>query len=132
MSGVLHLERIESSVGTGFPDVSVAGGGKQFLIETKVSKIGEGKEWLYFERFQLSFYAKRLRFTDDRGIYVIALCQNEIKFWHAKDLIDSPREPYKKWNRILLNTALEPFITLTKPWGVRDMEISALRMIKET
>jgi hypothetical protein len=116
MAGVLHLERIESAVGTGFPDVSAAGGGKQFLIETKVAKVGEGTEWLYFERFQLPFYMKRLRYTNNKGVFVLAMCSSGVCLWRASDLIDSPREPYRKWTRIDLQLAAKPFSVVKGPF----------------
>lgn len=132
MSGLLHLERIESSVGTGFPDVSAAGGGKQFLIETKVSKQADGRDYLYFERFQLSFYQKRLRYTEGKGVYIVAACNDLFNVWHAIDLVNSPREPYRKWNRIDIGACLPPFLSIKKPWSKDKIMDVAGALIKET
>lgn len=121
MAGVLHLERIESAVGTGFPDVSAAGGGKQFLIETKVAKMGEGTEWLYFERFQLPFYMRRLKYTDNKGVFVLALCSEGICLWKAGDILDSPREPYRKWMRVNLKEARPSVADIIPPFSMTMM-----------
>ena len=107
------MERIESSVGAGFPDVSAAGGGKQFLIETKVAKSG----WLYFERFQIPFYMKRLKYTNGRGIYVIAADDDKLVVHHACDIVKAPKEPYKKWMRVKVEDIEHPLTVLEKPWS---------------
>jgi len=134
MSGLLHLERIESSVGTGFPDVSAAGGGKQFLIETKVAKPVDKDDFLYFERFQLSFYQKRLRYTKGGGIFIIAFCPQDetIKTWEASAILDAQREPYKKWNRIKVYNISRPIFSLVKPWSKFDMQSLGALMIEKT
>lgn len=132
MSGLLHLERIESAVGTGFPDVCAAGGGKQFLIETKVAKPGEGRDWLYFERFQLAFYQKRLRYTNDKGIYIVAACDDLFNVWHAVDILNAPREPYRKWNRIDVKLIAQPLVFISKPWTKIQVLEAANMMINET
>lgn len=134
MSGLLHLERIESAVGTGFPDVSAAGGGKQFLIETKVAKPVDGQDFLYFERFQLSFYQKRLRYTEGTGIFIIALCTQDdtIKVWGASAILDAKREPYKKWNRVKVSDIDSPLLTLLKPWTEKDLFVLGMVMIQNT
>ena len=132
MSGMLHLERIESSVGTGFPDVSVAGGGKQFLIETKVAKPVGSADFLYFERFQLPFYQKRLKYTDGKGIFIVALCDDCFVVWKAIDVLNAPREKYRKWSRVEGNKIKNPLFCLPKPWPKQSLELAAGLMIKES
>ena len=134
MSGILHLERIESSIGSGFPDVCAAGKGKQFLIETKVSKLSEGRDMLYFERFQLAFYQKRMRYTEGKGVFVLALCNEntDIKLWKADSVVDAPREPYKKWNRVAIDGISEPLFEGRKPWNRLCLELFAKAMLENS
>ena len=134
MSGILHLERIESSIGSGFPDVSAAGQDKQFLIETKVSKLSEGRDMLYFERFQLAFYQKRLRYTSGKGVFVLALCNEDkdICLWDAVKILAAPREPYKKWNRVDVSSIGAPLWKESRPWGKPSMESLARVMIEKS
>lgn len=130
MSGILHLERIESSVGTGFPDISAAGDGKQMLIETKVAK----GEWLYFERFQLSFHKKRMRYTDGKGVFVLAMCENDtsIILWNSADVVKAPREPYKKWNRVKVSDIQNELMRIEGKWPRDQMQSMARLIIKES
>lgn len=134
MSGILHLERIESSIGSGFPDVSAAGEGKQFLIETKVSKLSEGRDVLYFERFQLAFYQKRIRYTSGKGMFILALCNEnkDIVLWDAPTILAAPREPYKKWNRINIAEIGLPIWEESRPWGKPSMISLARTMIEKS
>jgi len=129
MSGVLHLERIENSLGAGFPDVSAAGGGKQFLIETKVAK----GEFIYFEKFQIPFYKKRLRYTNGKGIFVMALCEaNELMIWEASCFVDTKLEPYKKWNRVKVSDVDPPFIHLSGTLAKLSMQNVAKTLINKS
>lgn len=134
MSGILHMERIESSIGSGFPDVCAAGQGKQMLIETKVSKPSEGRDMLYFERFQLAFYQKRLRYTDGKGVFILALCNEnkDIRLWGAQTILDAPREPYKKWNRINIDGIGGTLWEQSKPWLKPSMESLAKTIIEKS
>lgn len=130
MSGVLHLERIENSVGSGFPDVSAAGDGSQFLIETKVAKTHGGHECMFFERFQLPFYMKRLRYTRGKGIYVLTLNEegNYIYAYAARDLLESHREAYKRWMTIRLDDVV-PIYMVNKTFTKDKMKGLARHLI---
>lgn len=129
MSSVLHLERIENAVGVGFPDVSAAGGGKQFLIETKVAK----GEFLYFEKFQIPFYKKRYRYTDGKGIFIMALCEEkELLVWDASVFVGATLEPYKKWNRVKVTEVADPFIRLTGNIPKLTMQGVAKKLIEKS
>ncbi len=130
----LHLERIESSVGTGFPDVCAAGGGKQFLIETKVSKLLDGKEFLFFEKFQLPFHQKRLRYTEGKGVFVMALCNSGgvIYTWSSQTVLQAPRDTYKKWTRVDVANIGQPISILRRPWTTKTMEVLAELLIEKS
>lgn len=101
------------------------------MIETKVSKKGEGFDWLYFERFQLPFYQKRRKYTHGKGIFILALCSEntEIRLWNSRHILDAPREPYRKWNRIEVGNIEDPLLCFEKPWTVEDMRGMAHLMI---
>lgn len=128
MSGVLHLERIESAVGTGVPDISAAGGGKQFWIETKVEKSG----YLYFERFQIPWMKKRSKYTNSRGIFVLALCEDTIKCFDAGVIISATREPYRKWSRIRTEDIDSCLWSQVKPWPNTTMEELAKLLVEKS
>ena len=132
MEQTLHLARIENSVGSGFPDISAAGDGKQFLIETKVAKVHMGDDTLFFEKFQIPFAMKRLRYTNKKGMFVIALCKDEeeICVFVMQSVIAAPRSVYKKWTTVKLCDLGEPFARLERPFSVAMMNGIAEKMIR--
>lgn len=131
MEGVLCLDRIENSIGSGFPDVSAAGQGRQFLIETKVSKFHEGLDYLFFERFQIAFYQRRLRYTNGKGVFIMALCNYDMDLavYEASTIVAAPRESYKKWNLVNVND-LQPMRVVTKAFSQETMEGIAKMLIE--
>ena len=132
MEQVLHLARIENSVGSGFPDISAAGDGKQFLIETKVAKVHMGDDTLFFEKFQIPFAMKRLRYTNKKGMFVMALCkaEEEICVFTMAAVIAAQREVYKKWTIVKLTDLGTPFEVLERPFSVTMMCDMAEKMIR--
>lgn len=131
MEQTLHLARIENSVGSGFPDISAAGMGKQFLIETKVSKVHAGYDSLFFEKFQIPFAMKRLRFTAGKGMFVMALCrdQEEIVVYNMSAIIAAERFVYKKWTVVPLPNIAVAFAVLERPFSVGAINAIAEKMI---
>jgi hypothetical protein len=133
MEGPLCLDRIENSIGSGFPDLCAAGGGKQFLIETKVSKLLNGVDSLFFEKFQLAFYMRRTACTGGKGVYIAALCNYEMDlcFYDAMQFNRVARHPYKKWNVVSVSD-LTPFVTLTKSFSKEKMLEIAQMLIQRS
>lgn len=115
MKQVLTMDRIENSIGNGFPDISCAGKGKQFFIESKVEKSG----FVYFEKFQIPWMMTRLRYTDQKGVFVSVMADNEdrkIHTFEAKHIIATPREPYKKWVRLKITDIKETLSVIEAPF----------------
>jgi hypothetical protein len=91
-----HAERIENAATTGTPDINYALFPAQGWLETKVLKSG----FLYFERFQIPWFSKRLRATGGHYVWVLATDQVSAFLYSATSILAAPREPYKKWVRV--------------------------------
>lgn len=102
--------RIENAVGSGIPDISYALQGRQGWCETKV--IHSGK--IFFERFQLPWFKKRLRHTDGKDLWVLALDKDGVKLYAAADLIQAPREKIRKWT-VIKTADVIPLAVVKRP-----------------
>lgn len=86
--------RVENAVGSGMPDINYAIFPRQGWCETKV--IHSGK--IFFEKFQLPWFKKRLRHTGGKDLWVLALDKDGVKLYAAADLVEAPREKIRKWS----------------------------------
>ena len=108
-----HLTRIENKLGSGTPDVSYSIGGCTGWMETKVIK--EGRLW--FEKFQLPWMSKRLRFCRPTDLWVLAVSEDRlvIHLWPAWRVVKAPRLGIRKWSTVLVSD-LDEFYRCSKPW----------------
>lgn len=107
--------RVENSAQSGTPDINYAiavmGRTAQGWIETKVSHPGG----LHFEKFQLPWMKRRLRYTGDRFVWVLALIHDMVFLIEAKNIVNKPTYLKGKWLVIAYHD-LQPKVTLSKPW----------------
>lgn len=92
-----HAVRIENVSESGTPDINYAIHGTQGWIETKVAK----GPYLYFERFQIPWFRKRLRVTEGRHVWVLAKVGDHANLYPARVFIEAERSSYQKWTRVL-------------------------------
>lgn len=103
--------RIENAVGSGMPDINYAfAPRRQGWCETKV--IHSGK--IFFEKFQLPWMKKRLRHTEGKDLWVLALDKDGVKLYAAADLIEAPREKIRKWT-VVRTANVAPLVWVKRP-----------------
>lgn len=94
-----EVQRIENSINPGCPDVYYSAEGQANWIETKIIKLREGFNCLWFEKFQIPWMRRFFKtgfaniwvlggYDDDRGTMIV---------YHCKEIINAPTHPYKKW-----------------------------------
>jgi hypothetical protein len=105
-------DRIENAIGSGLPDINYAIEGVQGWLEAKISHSGQR---LFFEKFQLAWYIKRLRHTQGRGVWVIAANDEELWLYAASAMVAAPRTPQGKW-LVVQQASLAPTVYGIKPW----------------
>lgn len=109
-----HLVRVENAAETGTPDINYAIFPTQGWIETKVAKSG----FLYFEKFQIPWFRKRIRATGGHHTWVLATEQVSAFLYSATEILAAPREPYKKWVRVRLSDVKAvASVPLAGSWG---------------
>jgi len=102
--------RIENAVGSGMPDINYAFWPRQGWCETKVVHSGK----LFFEKFQLPWMKKRLRHTEGKDLWVLALDKDGVKLYAAADIVAAPREKIRKWN-VVKTADITPVAIVKKP-----------------
>jgi hypothetical protein len=102
--------RIENAVGSGMPDINYAFWPRQGWCETKVVHGGK----LFFEKFQLPWFRKRLRHTGGKDLWVLAYDKDATKLYAAADLIEAPREKIRKWT-VVRTADVVPLILVKCP-----------------
>jgi hypothetical protein len=115
-----HVERIENTLGS-VPDISYAVEGKQPWVETKTTKSG----WIYFEKFQIPWFKKRMRSTNGGGIFVLLTDDDgsTLYLFHANTFVEAETEMYRKWRRIeLWKVADQALVCNKKPWHWADIK----------
>jgi hypothetical protein len=113
-------DRIENAVGSGMPDISYAIG-RQGWLETKVVHSGK----LFFEKFQLPWFRKRLRHTDGRDLWVLAFDKETVKLYAAAELLKAPREKVRKWTVIKTENVV-PWLVIEHPWDWQPLRQALL------
>lgn len=111
-----HVVHVQNSAESGTPDVQFSIFPASGWIETKVAKSG----WLYFETFQIPWFRKRARSAKGFGVWVLARIGSEIHLYLGTQIVDTPRETYKKWVRCKVSDLPDPIVRLgshTESWS---------------
>jgi hypothetical protein len=114
-------DRIENAVGSGLPDISYAIAPRQGWLETKVVHSGK----LFFEKFQLPWFRKRLRHMGGKDLWVLAHAGYQVNLYAAADLLEAPREKVRKWT-VIKTTDLEPWLVIKAPWDWQPLRQALL------
>lgn len=113
-------DRVENAVGSGMPDISYAIG-RQGWLETKVVHSGK----IFFEKFQLPWFKKRLRHMDGKDLWVLAHDKDGVKLYAAADLTRAPREKYRKWT-VVKTADVCPLLVIKPPWDWQPLRQALL------
>ena len=115
-----HYDRIETVVGSGFPDVIGARDEKNVLIELKVA---HGK-WIHFRASQLAWY--RQYHTQASNVVMLARAEDVIFIVPMETIILLPGHLYKpKYVKYAVETLWEVMpcgYGFTKPWDWKAIE----------
>lgn len=115
-------DRVENSLGSGMSDVHYTIRGVSGWVETKVAKAGK----IYFEKFQPNWMRKHIR-EGQSHIFVCVLDEDKtILLYRSSEIIDVPREVYKKWTVATIADLPEPEVRMPKPHRMWDRILSAL------
>ena len=123
-----EVQRVENILDSGTWDIFYATNGQANWIETKIIKLREGFDCLWFQKFQIP-WGRRIfstgfsnmwvlgGFDDDRGTMIV---------YHVKEIINAPTHPYKRWTLVRL-TDINAVMELKKPY-----DWNALRTLLST
>lgn len=90
------ISRVENVLESGMWDIHYCFEGQLGWIETKVEKQG----WTYFEKFQPNWGRRYFKAGATNLFIIIERDSGEVMTYHVKELLESTREPYRKWVRV--------------------------------
>ena len=112
-----EIERIENTTSPGVWDIFYSAQGQANWIETKIIKLREGFDCLWFEKFQIP-WGRRFFGTGFSNMWVIGGFDDDrgtMLVYHVKEIINAPTHPYKKWSLVRL-TDINAVMELRKPY----------------
>lgn len=115
-------QRIETTTGSGVPDINYAIDQCHGWIETKVVHSGK----LFFERFQLPWLHRRARFMG-YGLYVLATNGPDLLLYEPSQLFKVPHTVVKKWVTIETKD-LVSMCPAGKPWPWDLVKVTLARV----
>ena len=108
-----RFDRLENILGT-VPDISYSLRGAANVHGWLELKIKHASGHLYFEKFQLPWFQRRLRATN-RGLWIIATDGFKLFLFHPQQLLPLPKTTKGKWTLVDVSK-VESHIPPELPW----------------